>query len=266
MRLWLLLLLAPALLLAQDEQGGQKQAGEKQEERPKEKGAGDLEIPDPGTPIEDSATARQEVSLFEKAMRKAETRKRRVELLQRLGNYDHPTIVKAAGKYLKFKDHPVAVAAVVACARQSKAKDKAGSLLLKHLKKEKRPHVVCALLIGMGKLGYAHKNAIKAAVKYHDKDTRETHKAATRYFGYIKHKPAFKRLASKLDEPMPKDPDDPMNPPASWWKERWYEWEGTVPYTRWALAQIVPGETFDSTEEAKRWALTEGQQHGIEWK
>jgi hypothetical protein len=261
MKLWLVLLLGPALLFAQDEK-----AGEKQEEKPKRKLAGDLDIPDAGTPIEDSATARQEVSLFEKGMRKAGSDKRRIELLQRLGNYDHPDIVRAAGKYLKHKSHPVAVAAVVTCARQSKAKDKAGNLLLKHLKKEKRPHVICALLIGMGKLDFVHKTAVKEALKYYDRDTKETHKAATRYFGYIKYKPAFKRLASNLDEPMPENPDDPLNPPASWWKERWTEWNGTVAYTRWALARIVPGETFDSEEEAKQWALSDGREHGIEWK
>lgn len=257
MRLWLVLLLGPALLFAQEE---------KKDEKPKRKRAGDLEIPDAGTPIEDSATARQEVSLFEKGMRKAASNKRRIELLQRLGNYDHPDIVKAVSKYLKHKDHPVAIAAVVACARQSKAKDKAGSALLKQLKKEKRPHVICALLIGMGRLGYEHKNSIKAALKYHDRDTKEPHKAATRYFGYIKYKPAFKRLATNLDVPMPDNPDDPANPPASWWKERNGEWNSNVPYTRWALSQIVPGETFDSEEEAKQWALTEGREHGIEWK
>ena len=257
--LWLALLLVPALLLAQE-------AGEKPAEKPKKKRAGDLEIPDPGTPIEDASTARQEVSLFAKGMRKAESDKRRVELLKRLGNYDHPSILAAAGKYLKHKNHPVAIAAVIVCARQSKSKVKAGSMLVKQLKKEKRPYVVCALLIGMGKLGYEHKTAIKEALKYHDRDTKETHKAATRYFGYIKYKPAFKRLAGHLDEPIPENPDDPANPPASWWKERWFEWESNVPYTRWALGQIVPGETFDSELEAKQWAQSQGREHGIEWK
>lgn len=261
MRLWLVLLLGPALLFAQD-----PQAGGKEEEKPKRKGAGDLEIPDAGTPIEDSRTARQEVALFEKGMRTAESNQRRIELLQRLGNYDHPEILKAASKYLRHKDHPVAVAAAVACARQATAKDKAGNALLKQLKKDKRPYVVCALLIGMGKLGFAHKTAVKEALKCYDRDTKETHKAAARYFGYIKYKPAFKRLASHLDEPIPENPDDPTNPPASWWKERWHEWESNVKYTRWALAQLVPGETFDSEEEAKQWALSRGGEHGIEWK
>lgn len=260
MRLWLVLVLVPALLFAQDPKANGKK------EEPKRALAGDLEIPDAGTPIEDAATARQEVSLFEQGMRKAESNKRRIELLQRLGNYDHPEILKAAAKYLRHKDHPVAIAAVVACARQAKAKDKAGSTLLKQLKKEKRPYVVCALLVGLGKLGYEHKTAVKEALKYYDRDTKETHKAATRYFGYIKYKPAFKRLASHLDEPIAENPDDPNNPPASWWKERWTEWNSNVRYTRWALARIVPGETFDSEEEAKQWALGEGREHGIEWK
>ena len=257
MRRGLLLLFVPALLWAE----GEKNAKDK----PKPKRPGDIEIARPGTPIEDSSVARHEVRLFHKGMSKAESGQRRVELIQRLGNYNHPEILRAASKYLKDKSHPVAVAAVVACARQGRAKDKAGAALMKRLKKEKRPHVVCALLIGMGVLGYEHKGVVKEAKKYHRRDTKQTHKAAARYYGHIKYKPAFRALAEHLDEPMAKNPDDPNNPPAAWWKERWTEWDANVKYTRWALAQLVPGETFDSTEEAKRWALTEGKEHGIEW-
>ncbi|MHC4549039.1 MAG: hypothetical protein ACYTEZ_09685 [Planctomycetota bacterium] len=257
MRRWLLLLLVPALLWAEDE---------KAEEKPRRKKAGDLEIPDPGTPIEDSSVARQEVALFHKGMSKAASDQRRIELLQRLGNYDHPQIVTAATKYLKHKSHPVAVAAVVVCARQSKAGAKAGSALLKRLKKEKRPSVVCALFVGMGKLGYEHKTAVKEALRYFRRDTKETHKAAARYFGYVRYKAAFRLLAEHLDEPIAKNPNDPTNPPASWWKERWLEWESNVKWTRWALGRLVPGETFDSEEEAKQWAETEGGKHGIAWK
>ena len=32
-----------------------------------------------------------------------------------------------------------------------------------------------------------------------------------------------------------------------------------------ALSEIVPGETFETTAEAKQWAETQGKEHGIEW-
>ena len=107
--------------------------------------------------------------------------------------------------------------------------------------------------------------AIKEAQSLFVRDTKETHKAATRYFGYIKYKPAFRMLAEKLDEPHPKNPNDPNNPPESYWKERWQEWDSNVPHTRWALSQLVEGETFELAAEAKEWAEKHGKEHGIEW-
>jgi hypothetical protein len=90
--------------------------------------------------------------------------------------------------------------------------------------------------------------------------------AAARYFGYVKAKQAFRMLAEALDEPRPTlPPDDPANPPASYWKARWEEWSHNVPYYRWAISQIVEGETFETTAEAKKWAETHGEEHGIEW-
>lgn len=259
MRLLLALLLLPVLLVHAQEQA--KPA----EKKPKKKQAGDLVIPDPGTPIEDSSVARREVARFQTDWRKAESDEDRVKLLQRLGKWDHPEIMKAAAKHINHKSFHVAVAAVVVVARQSKDKDKAGALLLKALRREKRTDVICALLIGMGKLGYDKKNAIKEAISYFRKGWKERHKAAIRYLGYIKHKESFRMLAEVLDEPKPLRPDDPRNPPESYWKERWYDWNEAVPYVRWALSQMVPGETFDQMEEAKQWVENHGKEHGISW-
>lgn len=262
MRPLVALLLAPALLLADD----QKPAGDKPpDEKPKRKTAAELDIPDPGTPIEDPSVARQEVARFEKEMREAPSATKEAELLARLGNWDHPDILKAAARYMKDKERDVAVAAIVTIARQGKSKEAAGKTLLGLLKTEKRTDLVCAAIVGMGKLGFDNKAAIKEAQSLFQKDTKETHKAATRYFGFIKWKPAFRQIAEKLDEPVAKNPNDPNNPPASYWKERWEEWNGNVAYTRWALAQIVPGETFELTAEAKEWAEKHGKEHGIEW-
>ena len=257
------LVLVPALLLADD----QKPAGDKPpaEAPAKRKTAAELEIPDPGTPIEDPSVAKQEVARFDKEMKEAPSAAKEAEILARLGNWDHPDILKAASKYMKDKERDVAVAAIVVVARQSKSKDAAGKALLGLLKIEKRTDIVCAAIVGMGKLGFDNKAAIKEAQSLFQKDTKETHKAATRYFGFIKYKPAFRQLAEKLDEPVAKNPNDPNNPPASYWKERWEEWNGNVAHTRWALAQLVEGETFELTSEAKEWAEKHGKEHGIEW-
>jgi hypothetical protein len=234
-------------------------------EPPRKKTAAEVEVPDPGTAIEDAAVARQEVARFEKEMKEAKDPAKEVELLGRLGGWDHPDVLKAAAKHLKDREVTVAVAAAVAVARQSKSKEAAGKILLGVVQKEKRTDVICAAFVGMGKLGFDNKTAIGEAQKLFQRDTRETHKAATRYFGYIKYKPAFRQLAEKLDEPHPANPNDPNNPPESYWKERWMEWDGNVPYTRWALSQLVEGETFETMAEAKQWAESEGKEHDIEW-
>jgi hypothetical protein len=252
------LLLVAAPLLADD-------TAPQPDKPEKKKTAAELEIPDPGSAVEDPAVARQEVARFEKEMRETKDPAREVELLDRLGGWDHPEVLKAAQRYVKDKEFQVAVAAIVAVARQGKSREAAGKVLLGVVKSEKRTDVLCAAVVGMGKLGFDQKSAIGEAQKLFQRDTKETHKAATRYFGYVKWKPAFRQLAEKLDEPHPANPNDPTNPPESYWKERWMEWSTNVPHTRWALAQLVPGETFETTEEAKQWAETEGKKHDVEW-
>jgi hypothetical protein len=252
-----ILLLLPALLWAEDTKA--------KTEKKKRLTAGEVEIPDPGPPVADSAIARREVARFNKEWRKAKSREERLKLLDRLANVNHAVAEKTLSKYVRDKDYFVAVTAVVAVARQSEAADRASRTLLGCLKREKRTDVVCAALVGLGKLGCDDRSAVREAMSYFRKDTKEPHKAATRYFGYIKHKPAFRLLAEKLDEPRAKNPNDPNNPPASWWKERWHEWESNVKYTRWALSQLVEGETFETTNEAKTWAEEHGKDHDIEW-
>ena len=255
MRTLLLLLILPALLLAE----------EREEEKPKRKTAGELEIPDPGTAIEDSAVARKEVARFLKEWKSAQGAEQKIKALTRLGGFDHSDILKAATKHTKDRDHTIAIAAVVVIARQSRSKVKAGKTLLGVLRKEKRNHVICAALVGMGRLGYDHKSAVKEAIEFFRRDTKETHKAATRYFGYIKYKNAFRMLAEKLDEPVAEKVNDPMNPSTAWWKERWIEWKSNVEYTRWALSELVEGETFETKNEAREWVETEGKAYGLEW-
>ena len=242
----------------------QENGGEK-EPKPKPR-AGDIEFEGAGVKIEDPAVAREKIVRFQtefKAARKNELK--RVELLGRLGKWDHPEILKLARKLISDRSHLVAVAAVRVCVRQTSDKKKTGSALLRALGKEKRTAVRCALLVGMGYLGYQNKRAKKEAYKFFRKDTTETHKAATRYLGYIKDKDAFRLLAEKLDEPKSKSPNDPKNPPASYWKARWHEWETNVIWTQWAISQLVEGETFESTVEARDWAKAEGRKHGIKW-
>ena len=265
MRLWIAILVGAVLVLAE---GEDKDEQEKKKKK-KPPGAAEIKIDDPGVPVEDAGVARQEVVRFEKEFKAArKDRDKRIKLLVRLGGFDHPLITKAAAKKIKSRDWKVSVAAVVAVARQSTDKKKAGGTLLSALRREKRTNVVCACLVGMGKLGFKTQQAIKSADLHFRRDTKQGHIASARYFGYIKSKEHFRLLAEKLDEPRPapvKRGVPAPNPSASLLRERWYEWKAALPYIRWALSQMVPGESFDTREEAKGWAETEGKKHGITW-
>jgi hypothetical protein len=72
-------------------------------------------------------------------------------------------------------------------------------------------------------------------------------------------------LAEKLDEPKNTLKVGETAPPESYWRELWYEWKSNRPHIQWALSEIVPGETFETREEAQGWAETEGRKHGIRW-
>jgi len=257
MRLLLVVPLAAAWLFAQGAETETKKKEEKKYVKP-----ADRDLDEPGVKIEDSKVARQRVSQFEKQFKTIQNNMKQAELVQTLGQWDHPLILKKAQSLIKSKNRFVAVEAVFVCARQGDGK-KVGKTLQGILKREKRTDIVCAILVSLGKIGYTA--AYKNAVLYYQRDTKDTHRAATRYFGFIKAKRAFRLLAEKLDYPKPKNIDDPDNPPASWWEERHKEWELSVPFTKWAINRLVPGETFDSTREAREWALANGKKHKIKW-
>jgi hypothetical protein len=262
----LVLLFGTTVILAQGGRAeGQEKAPAEEKKKPKPK-AGDITFEGEAVKIADSNAARQQIVRFQKEWKAAgKNESKKVEALERLAKWDHPSVLAEAKKNIKDKSHLVSIAAVKVCVRQTSDKKKTGGALLSALGREKRTGVRCALLVGMGYMGYDTKKARKAAWKYFRRDTLETHKAATRYLGYIKDKSAFRALAEKLDEPHPANPNDPNNPPASYWRARWNEWNTNVPHTRWAISQLVPGETFESKKEAKDWAKSEGKKHGIEW-
>jgi len=226
----------------------------------------EIVIPDPGTPIEDPAVAKQEVARFNEAMKAAGDAAEQARLVERLGRWDHAAVLKAVSKLLKHKESAVAIAAATACARQAGNAPKAGAALYKTLGREKREDVACAVIVGMGRIGYAKKSAQAVIEKIFRKETEERHKAAARYFGYIKAKGAFRMLAERLDKPeMSRPSGDKRVMPTSHWQKIWEDWDAAKPHVQWALSQLVLGETFETMSEARDWARAEGKKHGIKW-
>jgi hypothetical protein len=254
-------LLLPILTLV----GAALAAPDADKDEKKEPTAGEVVIPDPGTPIADKAVARQQVERFASSFKAAADDAERVRLLEKLGGWDHPEVLKAASKHLRAKNEAVAVAAIIACARQSTSRAAAGRQLARVFASDERTPVACAAIVGLGRMGYDKRSTRKEIVKVFKRDTKETHKAAARYFGYVRDKSAFRMLAEKLDEPKNTLKVGETARPESYWRELWYEWKSNKPYVQWALSEIVPGETFETTDEARGWAETEGRKHGIRW-
>ena len=59
-------------------------------------------------------------------------------------------------------------------------------------------------------------------------------------------------LLRNLDEPAPADVDDPLNPPAEYWKERWAAWAAWRGKVKDAL-YVLTGQRFTTAAEAKAW-------------
>ena len=77
-------------------------------------------------------------------------------------------------------------------------------------------------------------------------------------------------MAEKLDEP--KNTNPPVGkkklPVLSKAERRklWYEWKAAYPHVHWAMSEMIPGETFETTREARDWALSkDGKKHKIKW-
>ena len=88
-----------------------------------------------------------------KAAKRKKDEARRLELITKLGEKDHPVIYKEATKWVKDKNYKLAAAAVVTIARQKTSAKKAGPFLHKLLGREKRTDVVCAAIVGLGGWG-----------------------------------------------------------------------------------------------------------------
>ncbi|MFQ5503398.1 MAG: hypothetical protein ACE5F1_01215 [Planctomycetota bacterium] len=64
-------------------------------------------------------------------------------------------------------------------------------------------------------------------------------------------------LLRHMDEPAPANVDDPSNPPASYWEQRWKDWQKFKPHLMTAVGQLL-GKSFSSRKEAEEWIASQG--------
>lgn len=67
-----------------------------------------------------------------------------------------------------------------------------------------------------------------------------------------KEQKAAKLLLDNLDEPIPADEHDASNPPAEYWKARWYAWKAWREKVKDALFALT-GQRFSTAAEARGW-------------
>ena len=82
-------------------------------------------------------------------------------------------------------------------------------------------------------------------------------RAAIHYLGRRKFKPAVPFIIEEMiDRPVPKDPNDPKNPPATYWEARTKLWQDYESWGRWMLKETT-GQTFRSVREWQAWLKTQ---------
>jgi hypothetical protein len=103
-----------------------------------------------------------------------------------------------------------------------------------------KPTVAAALIESMGRVKYGRvaKEVVKEFKKY---SSTEVMKASIRYFGLVKtkDKDVVYELCRQLEPPQAGSVNSPSNPPASYWKRRWEQWNEIRLDVAWALEQIT---------------------------
>ncbi len=84
------------------------------------------------------------------------------------------------------------------------------------------------------------------------------------YVRRVKDKRLCRQLAEEIDQPMATAPNSPTNPPAEWWERRWKLWKPVYAEAVESL-EVLTGQSFKSTEEARDWLRDNEREFGFRW-
>lgn len=208
-----------------------------------------------------SAEAAELVTAFKASWRAASTPSEKSDALDRLVQGRSPEISKELKKALGDRDREVVFRVVALLGTQPD--DVARDALLSLTKAGRRfePRRGAEAIRSLGYIGYGDdfKSLYDLFYKHGSKEVR---KAIIEAVGRQKDKRAVGILISVLDQPHPKDPHDPSNPPASWWQDKFVEWSFFKDDAIAAL-EAITGQRFYNSETATEWAESEGKKLGI---
>lgn len=202
------------------------------------------------------------IAAFKNAWRAAKTTEPKISALDALVKGRHSFVADELAKLVKDKDGAVVLRAVTLLGTQKGVGAEKHLLpLCKYARNfdlaRGRAAVRSLGYIGYGKDGY--KVLEDLFWKCSDPEVRAELAFA---WGMQKEKRAFSILVAMLDMPRPVDPNDPNNPPASYWEAIGKQWEVVKGPVGVALEQICGKKMFNK-DAAERWFEDVGKKQGF---
>ncbi|MDA0934570.1 MAG: hypothetical protein O3C51_14040 [Planctomycetota bacterium] len=212
----------------------------------------------------DDKTAKEAVKDFEKKMKpKSASLRDKLAAVEGLAQGRNAKLVAPLAKTcLTEKALTVRKAAADALAHQPEKEAKRAVLtLLGDAQLRDVPQVCASLLLALGTLGYEAGRDWKHLEGLFDRDYAAERvplqQAMLKLIQGCGELEALDLLVDNLGEPIPADPDDPANPPASYWEARWKAWSVWREDVKATLLSLT-GQRFSTAEEAKIWIKKNG--------
>jgi hypothetical protein len=208
-----------------------------------------------------SADAAALAAVFKAAWKVAATAEEKGAALERLVTGRHEVISKELKKVLGDRDRAVDLKVVVLLGTQRDDTARDALLAIARPGRKFDPVRGAEAVQSLGYTGYGDefKTFQDLFYKHGSKGIR---KAIVQAVGRQKDKRAVSMLISVLDQPRPANPNDPANPPASWWEDKFEEWAFFKDDVMVALKAIT-GKQFYNSETAIEWVEKEGRALGI---
>jgi hypothetical protein len=222
--------------------------------------------PAPAQPVEasairvtawDDATAKAAIEQFTKAFKGSPNLAQRTAALEQLAPGSNSLLVKPLVRIVETdKAVTIQKRAVELLANQpADIANAAIRRLLKQPRVAESPPVLAEVVRSMGRCGYssAQWTSIEDLFeKSYEPARMPLQIAILELVAAHKEVAAVPLLLRNLDEPVPANVDDPLNPPAEYWKARWTAWSAWCARVKDALYAIT-GQRFTTVAEAKAW-------------
>jgi hypothetical protein len=190
----------------------------------------------------------------------------RAQALETFLVHRHETYVKPIAALLKDKNGDVAKLAARALGNQPFPSSSDALLdFATHPKNfEGKPEIACEAILALGSAGLGKKGYDRLREIFDDGD-KAVKTAIFRALAAQKEKKAFSLFVDHCDEPAPANPNSPSNPPASYWKARFEEWQEYKQYVRQGL-KAMTGESLATSRQYVEWANGPGKKLGFVYR